>query len=346
MSAPQPGAGAAHKAEAPTAGGVGGGPNPRPAASGIAGLTTGAPAAGATGGGLNAGPAGARMGMTTGAPDPAALERERPELAPWLRPLRVALAALETGPWRALRPRLDPGRAADAPLLEGAELALDARATAAMVDAVLREALGRAAGGVARGGEGPGALDVLAAAVALDEPRLHELADAAGVDADALAAAAQLATIPLLQGCRAALEPLAPGAWAHGYCPLCGAQPAFAEVRGLERTRVLRCGRCGSAWKTEVLLCPFCGERDHQRLGSLVPEGAAGQVRWLEFCRTCDGYVKAFATLRGAAPEAVPVQDAASVELDLAAAERGFTRPPTGVFPAHPRFVAAAGERA
>src|SRR3989454_9359488 len=69
-----------------------------------------------------------------------------------------------------------------------------------------------------------------------------------------------------------------PTGWAYGDCPVCGGWPALAEIRGLDGSRHLRCGGCGGDWRTEWLLCPFCGERDHGNLGSLVsPESLERQ---------------------------------------------------------------------
>src|SRR2546428_5300727 len=45
-----------------------------------------------------------------------------------------------------------------------------------------------------------------------------------------------------------------------------------AEYTGLERTRQLRCGRCGTGWAVPALRCVFCSETDHENLGYLAPE--------------------------------------------------------------------------
>ena len=52
----------------------------------------------------------------------------------------------------------------------------------------------------------------------------------------------------------------------EGYCPVCGAWPAFAEMRGIERSRYLRCGRCGGGWQAQCLSCSYCGMTDHEEL--------------------------------------------------------------------------------
>ena len=99
-----------------------------------------------------------------------------------------------------------------------------------------------------------------------------------------------------------------------------------AEIRGLDGNRHLRCALCGSDWRTEWLRCPFCGERDHERLGSLVsPDRRERQT--IEVCEGCRGYVKTITTLAPLRPEHVVVEDLATLVLDVAALERGYRRP-------------------
>jgi FdhE protein len=107
---------------------------------------------------------------------------------------------------------------------------------------------------------------------------------------------------------------------------VCAAWPAFAELRGLDRTRNLRCGRCAADWAFSVLRCPFCDERDHRALGALLP-GDDQPTRRVETCRSCSGYLKSFTVLRATPSWAIPLEDLSSVPLDLAAHERGFARP-------------------
>jgi FdhE protein len=97
-------------------------------------------------------------------------------------------------------------------------------------------------------------------------------------------------------------------------------------MRGLARTRHLRCGRCGADWKIDVLRCSFCDNRDHQRLRSLVPE-KGGDSRKVDACDACRGYLKSLAQLAPLAPELIPLEDLGSVELDLAAIDRDYRRP-------------------
>jgi FdhE protein len=173
-----------------------------------------------------------------------------------------------------------------------------------------------------------GRLDPLAvfeAAAAEDLDRLDDLARAAGDDHGVLRVVGPIVAMPMLHACRQAWTPLVPAAWAEGYCPICGGWPAFAEARGLDGQRRLRCGRCGGDWRTERLRCPFCGERGHEHLGSLVSEGPERQS--VDVCERCRHYVKALTALVPIRPEHVFLQDLATLVLDVIALERGYCRP-------------------
>jgi FdhE protein len=61
-------------------------------------------------------------------------------------------------------------------------------------------------------------------------------------------------------------------------------------------------------------------------LGFLVPEDN-GETRRVATCLSCKGYLKTLATLQPSPAYAVPLDDLATIDLDIAAMERGYTRP-------------------
>jgi FdhE protein len=164
------------------------------------------------------------------------------------------------------------------------------------------------------------------AALCQDTDRITETAMRAGADADALHALVALLPVPFLHACRRRWEPTRVQNWIESYCPVCGAWPAFAEVRGIERNRYFRCGRCSAAWYAQALSCPYCRTRTHEDLVTLVP-GKSGTNAVIDACSQCLGYVKTFTTLSGCPPGAVMLQDLASVDLDVAALDHGYGRP-------------------
>jgi FdhE protein len=236
----------------------------------------------------------------------AELAREQPSFEPWLSLVEIALEAARDPAWDAAARAVVPAAEGEV-ALAGATIAVEARAAAALVERL------RAAAG-SRPVE-PGRL--LAAAIAQDASLL-------GGD-ESLVPLADLASLPLLQACGRRFAERAAG-WSQGHCPICGAWPTLAELRGLDRARRLRCGRCGADWASVPLLCPFCGNLDHESLPSLVPE-TGGDSRRVDACDRCRGYVKTLASLGALAPELLPLEDLASVELDLAALDRGYRRP-------------------
>ncbi len=268
-------------------------------------------------------------------PDPAArlaeLERERPEWHTWLTLLgeaEHAVMASREAPVASRESRV--GGSPEAPLLHDRTLQVNGGATHRLLGRLLSiAASGDFAGGATLGGYRPSKADAVAlleAAVRQQPAELGALADAAGVDRGALTSIAHLAAFPLLQAWGRLLEDQVPHFWPHGYCPICAAWPILAERRGLDRTRRMRCGRCGGEWELQWLSCVYCGEREHERLGSLIPEGR-GETLKVETCNSCRGYLKSVATLQGIPPFELLLQDLETVELDLIALERGFGRP-------------------
>ncbi len=261
-----------------------------------------------------------------------ALARQNsPESETWLTLVEAALAeSADVSRWRAAIPAPVEGRPARAPLLHGAEIAVDGRA--------VRRFVRRLAGSAALNGGAPDRLDAVGlveAAICQDDTRIDALA---GGDASTLRVVAQIAAVPLLTAAAQTIGPSVSAAWWEGYCPVCGAWPTLAEFRGLERKRWLRCGRCATAWEMSWLRCVFCGEADHEHLGYLAPE--AGETsRKVEVCDTCKGYLKAEPTVSALPWWGVVLDDAATVALDVAALDRGYHRPERPGFALEVRIV-------
>jgi FdhE protein len=260
-----------------------------------------------------------------------ALKRRRPEWSPWLSVVETALEETLNPRWDAAVPEPATRAMPEESQLQGASIDVDVAAIrtflARLIDAADRNGATRmAALGPALQG---GTLDLTAlfgASLRQDGPGVAAIATASGLDPERLQAMGSLVSLPLLHACNRRWSPTRPAVWTPGYCPVCASWPAFAEMRGIERSRYLRCGRCGAEWHAHVLHCAFCGTTDHEELTSLVPEspGASGAI---DACRRCRRYLKVFTRLQGCAPAAVMLEDLGSVDLDVAAIEQGYTRP-------------------
>jgi FdhE protein len=270
-----------------------------------------------------------------------ALGRDHPEQRAWLALLDEALSAAADPAWGEGLGEWKPVAIESAPLCAGASLRADARRAEALFAALFERA--RVASPAPRA---PLAIALLEASINQDSSRFEEAASALSVNAEALAPIAALAAMPILHACHRLAAGRADPAWARGYCPICGALPALAELRGLTRARRLRCGRCGADWAFPPLACVYCGVTDHEELGSLVPE-RGGESRKADICRACRGYLKSISTLSPLPADRIALEDLATVELDLAALENGYERPESPGAALDARLIAeeAAAER-
>jgi len=260
--------------------------------------------------------------------------RGRAEWQPWLAVLDAVAEAAGDRAWRLAVPEAPPSPKAPpdaaAPLLAGATLTPDARLVRRWVRRLAETAAAAGGGaaaltGVARADDDALA-ELLEGGLAQDSARVSALAARLGVEPQALGAVAAVAPAPLLRACGERWREHLAGPWTHGYCPLCGAWPALAEARGLERARRLRCGRCAADWAIAWLRCAYCSTDDHERLGSLVSERLS-QVT-IDTCGACRGYLKTVTTLGPTPADELGLLDLATVELDVAALEQDYRRPP------------------
>lgn len=276
------------------------------------------------------------------------LARATPEWRPWLSLVEAAIRAAADPAWESIGLSLDPHRPPTAPALAGAEIRTDRTAARAWVRRLLETAAGGGTPGAESLRESGDRLDhrrFLEAAVCQNLEPLGRLGTESGADPKALAALTTVAAMPVLQAAGRRLADQISDTWKEGYCPICGAWPVLAEVRGLERSVRCRCGRCGGDWRREWLQCHFCGNADHQRLGSLVSD-SHGETRKVETCEACRGYVKTVTTLGAWPRETVVLEDLATVDLDVAALERGYRRPERPGYALGARLVDAPVSRA
>jgi FdhE protein len=259
------------------------------------------------------------------------LGRQRPEWQPWLAVIQEVLSETTDAKWDAAVPDRAEARESKVPLLAGATIALETNSLSRWTERLIRTACQSGTEKMATlkpALQAPS--DILAlfkASLCQDGDSLNAIALALGADPEAFQAVVALAPVPFLHACNRRWAPAIAPSWVEGYCPVCGAWPAFAEVRGIERNRYFRCGRCAGEWQVHCLICPYCAMTDHNELVSMVPE-QGGTSRVIEACKRCLGYIKSFTTLQGSPAAKVILDDLASVDLDVAALEHGYRRPP------------------
>lgn len=112
--------------------------------------------------------------------------------------------------------------------------------------------------------------------------------------------------------------------WRRGQCPFCGSPPALSETQGKDGARHLRCGMCGGDWPYLRLKCAHCGNDNYKSLGYITVEGEEEKYS-LQTCEACHNYSKVIVTFEPTPVDLLPVEDLATLHLDLIAAERGYS---------------------
>src|SRR5262249_14338636 len=258
------------------------------------------------------------------------LALEHPEWRPLVALIEQALGEMERTPWTPWVPAR-PGRDSDdQPLLDGAIITVPPAAIDRWMRRMLRTAseVGTEVDPLIIALEAERLDPVLFFETALsqDVDRLDELARAHDDDRGVVRALAPLIAMPMLHACRKAWASRVATDWAYGCCPICGAWPALAESRGLDGSRWLRCGACGSGWRGDALRCHVCGEDDGEKLGSLVSARTLEEHR-VDVCDGCQHYIKTITTAAPIRSHDVMLHDMRTLALDMAALERDYVRP-------------------
>ena len=143
-----------------------------------------------------------------------------------------------------------------------------------------------------------------------------------GADAAVVGQVLGLAMRPYLSRCAEVLQQREElGQWVHAHCGLCGGEPDFAVITPAAE-RHLICGRCTLRWKYEPLTCPYCQNAERSRITSFATPD--GQYR-VYACDVCRRYLKAYDGRRSSRPVMPMVDTVATLPLDAAAIQRGYS---------------------
>jgi FdhE protein len=258
------------------------------------------------------------------------LGRTHPEWKPWLTVIDAVVRETESAKWDSFVP--DPATTQNnkVPMLAGAAITLESDYVGGWIQRLIRVAAQSGAPRMTTIKRMMTAhIDESAlfrASLCYDTEQIVRVATGLNVENDPLQAIAALIATPFLHACNRHLSTAQAPGWTEGYCPICGGWPAFAEMRGIDRSRYSRCGRCAAEWPVHCLCCPYCGTTDHNELISLRPESATS-TQMIDACKRCLGYIKTFTTLQPTPPARIILEDLATVEFDVAAFEQGYQRP-------------------
>ena len=270
-----------------------------------------------------------------------ALVRKHPDAAAAAATLRALAGALPEATLpvgvphlAAARERLAGGIPAleGEPLLEPAALLANVRRLAQVLAAEARVELRHVVEAIEHRTTSEGAAELGWAAQTGAWSAVAEWAQQIGVEPDTSVTLLDHAARPALRAGAAAVAELIQRAhWHHGVCPACGAPPLLGELRGggtsgsPEHDRVLRCGRCLTAWSFPRLRCTRCGETNHRQLSYLHVKGEES-FRRAEVCSSCNSYLKNIAVLAPLDALELLTADLTTVALDIAALDSGLHR--------------------
>jgi FdhE protein len=194
------------------------------------------------------------------------------------------------------------------------------------------EKLGAAGEALARAmGDGV-AMDGLFADVLADKGRIAEFAGTLDVSPQMVSLLLYLAVKPSVEaGARQLAARLTASRENQSSCPVCGSAPIIGELDA-EGQQWIHCGLCWHRWPAKRLACPFCHNRDSSSLEYLYSEDEP-EYR-VNLCGGCRRYLKVADTRkmdRGFYP---PLEQVASLHLDMLAVEKGYSHAVASTIPA------------
>jgi FdhE protein len=188
---------------------------------------------------------------------------------------------------------------------------------------------------------------MLAASLARDQDGIRTGATHLGLAPDLAWLVAELAVGPVAHALQrtlfAARSPESAGplaealaAWNHGYCPACGSWPALAEV--VDGHRLLRCAFCAATWERTIYACVYCDEQGEAFVTAAPDEQRTD--RRTELCSSCGAYLKTIDATELSPFPLVAIADMETMDLDIAAMDHHYGRPPLREFKAGSRLKA------
>ena len=180
---------------------------------------------------------------------------------------------------------------------------------------------------------------LLTACLARDQEAIRTGATHMGLAPDLAWLVAELAVGPVAHALQRTLFAIRSGeaagplaqalaAWNQGYCPACGSWPALAEV--VDGHRLLRCAFCAATWERTIYACVYCDERG-EAFVTAAPDEARTDRR-TELCSSCGAYLKTIDTTEISPFPLVAIADMETMDLDVAAMEHHYGRPPLKEF--------------
>ena len=168
-------------------------------------------------------------------------------------------------------------------------------------------------------------MDGLFADILDNQGRISKLADRLNVPQEMLSLLFYLAIKPSLEtGARKLADYLTDSQKNRGSCPICGSAPIIGEL-DLEGNQWLHCGLCWYRWPVKRLACSFC-IRDTDSPQEYIYAETEPEYR-VNLCSGCRHYLKVVDTRQLTRAFYAPLEQVASLHLDMLASQKGYSHP-------------------
>ncbi len=107
-----------------------------------------------------------------------------------------------------------------------------------------------------------------------------------------------------------------------GYCPVCGCPPALSLLDADNGRRWLYCSFCRHQWPVQRIFCAACENDDNHSLQYFYTE-TEKEYR-VDLCDKCQTYLKNVDAREMIRPLFPPLEQVATLHLDLSAQEKGY----------------------
>lgn len=174
----------------------------------------------------------------------------------------------------------------------------------------------------------------LHAVIRSDALLLEQVAAEAGVSPDFLFSALVTALAPCIAASRPSLLALAPVAlWRKAHCPVCGSNPDLATLENHpDPSEFLtsksgeiwhHCPTCTHRWRFVRMVCPGCGNQNHETLNRFAVPGAPHE--YIYTCEECRQYLPCLDLVEKSDRIDFDLAALHAVHLDAVAQSRGYT---------------------
>jgi FdhE protein len=160
---------------------------------------------------------------------------------------------------------------------------------------------------------------------AANEQKVEQIANELGLDKKVLLFLIDNSVKPSIEaGVEKYLNEIDTATWMKGCCPICGSLPFLSLLKEEVGKRFLLCSYCGYQWRTDRMICPFCNNNEQESLHYFYAEGE--DAYRIDLCDKCHQYIKTI-DLRTLGELDLPLEDLATLHLDISASQKGYKRP-------------------